>query len=208
MAQVLKQELRENIIEAAKDEFLENGFEKASMRSIASKASMTVGNLYRYFKSKEDIARSIIKDTIKALETTFKSLRSDNVSMQPRVFSMKADTIELSNLMDNLADRLVDSYFEHKTEFNILILHTDYNSDIVNWFSKSITSLIEQHFLLESHKEYRQILSNAYAIAIYSGVREIFKNNNLDPITLKRIISIYLNSYIVLLDSGYDKLNI
>ena len=51
MAQVLKEETRKKIIEAAKDEFLHYGFDNANMRRIALKSNMTVGNLYRYFKS-------------------------------------------------------------------------------------------------------------------------------------------------------------
>ena len=55
MAQVLKDSLRKAILDAAKEEFLEYGFKDASMRRIAAKANMTVGNLYRYFKNKESI---------------------------------------------------------------------------------------------------------------------------------------------------------
>ena len=208
MAQILKQELRQSIVEAAKEEFLFKGYKRASMRSIAQKAGMTVGNLYRYYKNKEELYRSIVQDTLKEIKTILKNVTSDSVSLEPRVFSMKANTNELSQLMDELADRLVDTYFDHKIEFNILIQHSSFNQEIISWFSKAITSLIEQHFLLDSHKEYRQILSNAYAVAIYSGIREIFMNNNLNSVTLKRIVSIYLNSYIVLLDSGYSKLSI
>ena len=50
MAQTLKDDVKARIIESAKEEFLENSYEKTSMRAIASKSNITVGNLYRYFK--------------------------------------------------------------------------------------------------------------------------------------------------------------
>ena len=60
--QVLKEEVRQRIIKSARREFKKRGFEKASMRSIASSANMTVGNLYRYYKNKEDLYGAIIGD--------------------------------------------------------------------------------------------------------------------------------------------------
>lgn len=58
--QVLKEELKNGIIEAAKDEFYLKGYEKASMRGIAGKAGITAGNLYRYFKNKDELFESIV----------------------------------------------------------------------------------------------------------------------------------------------------
>ena len=55
MAQVLKDEVRDSILESAREEFLEHGFDDSSMRRIAQKSRMTVGNLYRYFKSKDEL---------------------------------------------------------------------------------------------------------------------------------------------------------
>jgi AcrR family transcriptional regulator len=71
--QVLKEEVRQRIIKSARREFKKYGFEKASMRSIASSANMTVGNLYRYYKNKEDLYGAIIGglfDEIKTLKTS------------------------------------------------------------------------------------------------------------------------------------------
>jgi AcrR family transcriptional regulator len=70
--QVLKEEVRQRIIKSARREFKKCGFEKASMRSIASSANMTVGNLYRYYKNKEDLYGAIIGslfDEIKTLKS-------------------------------------------------------------------------------------------------------------------------------------------
>ncbi|MFI3202301.1 MAG: helix-turn-helix domain-containing protein [Eubacteriales bacterium] len=43
------------ILEVAKQEFLANGFEKASMRTIASKACVTTGALYARFPNKDEM---------------------------------------------------------------------------------------------------------------------------------------------------------
>ncbi len=51
--QVLKEDVRRNIKDAAVMCFKQVGYDKASMRQIASSANLSVGNLYRYFPNKE-----------------------------------------------------------------------------------------------------------------------------------------------------------
>ena len=43
------------IMAAAKEEFLEMGYEKASMRSIADRCGMTAAGIYRHCRDKEDL---------------------------------------------------------------------------------------------------------------------------------------------------------
>ena len=43
------------VMEAVRAEFLEKGFEKASVRSIAARAGMSAAGLYRHYKNKEDM---------------------------------------------------------------------------------------------------------------------------------------------------------
>ncbi|MCG8452096.1 MAG: TetR/AcrR family transcriptional regulator [Spirochaetales bacterium] len=81
--QVLKEEVRQRIIKSARREFKKCGFEKASMRSIASNANMTVGNLYRYYKNKEDLYGAIIGslfDEIKNLKANLPEKAEERLS--------------------------------------------------------------------------------------------------------------------------------
>lgn len=54
----------ERIITAAKKEFLEKGFEKASMRGIAGSAGMTSAGLYRHFTDKEDMFAALVEPVL------------------------------------------------------------------------------------------------------------------------------------------------
>ena len=62
MAQVLKEEIRQNILRAAASEFLEHGYQGSSMRNIARAAGITAGNLYRYYESKDSLYEAIIRE--------------------------------------------------------------------------------------------------------------------------------------------------
>jgi len=54
-------ETRERLLEIAKQEFLELGYEKASMRKICKKAGVTTGALYFFFKDKNDLFAALVK---------------------------------------------------------------------------------------------------------------------------------------------------
>lgn len=206
MAQKLKDESRQAIILSAKEEFLEKGYKNASMRNIARKANMTVGNLYRYFPSKEDINRLIVGETLNEINGIIRNITADNVSMETRVFNIKADVNELSSLMNQLAEKLVDVYQRHKIEFNILMMNSGVNKELIEWFSKAINSLIDQHFPIEGFSNEKTILSRSYAISIFAGMREIFRKTTIEKEQLEMLVKTYLNSYIVMLDSDIGKL--
>lgn len=58
----------EKIVQAAKKEFLEKGFEQASMKSVADAVGMTSAALYRHFASKQDMFAALVQPAIDELE--------------------------------------------------------------------------------------------------------------------------------------------
>ncbi|HSW36693.1 MAG TPA: TetR/AcrR family transcriptional regulator [Candidatus Limnocylindrales bacterium] len=59
--QYQKEEVRARILGSALDEFEKHGFSGAQMRRIAKGARVATGNLYRYFKSKDEIFDEIVQ---------------------------------------------------------------------------------------------------------------------------------------------------
>ena len=53
---------RERLIEAAKKEFLDKGYEKASLRKICAEADVTTGALYFFFKNKQELFTSVVAE--------------------------------------------------------------------------------------------------------------------------------------------------
>lgn len=58
---------RERLLECAKQEFLEKGYMKASLRSICRQAEVTTGALYFFFENKEDLLSALVDDTLNGL---------------------------------------------------------------------------------------------------------------------------------------------
>ena len=59
-----KSENHIKIIEAARNEFLAAGFEKASMRSIGSRCGLTAAAIYRHCRDKEDLFDQLVAPAV------------------------------------------------------------------------------------------------------------------------------------------------
>lgn len=68
-------ETYEKILPAAKEEFLEKGFEQASMREIASRAGISAAGIYRHFKDKEELFARVVQPAIDALMSWYNRYR-------------------------------------------------------------------------------------------------------------------------------------
>lgn len=62
-----KTQTYERIMTAAKAEFLEKGYEKASIRTIAAAAGITSAALYRHFADKEAMFAALVQPTLDEL---------------------------------------------------------------------------------------------------------------------------------------------
>ena len=196
MAQKLKEETRQAIIAAAKEEFREKGYENASMRSIAEKADITAGNIYRYFQNKEELSRRIIAETSEDIDSILNSIRLSSFSMQPRVFNMKTEQSDLNKMMDELTVKLVALYFNKRSELNIFLNDPDLSGQVIDWFKDTISSLMWQNYMVTDLSKERQILSDAYAHAIFAGLKEIFRYDIDDKKMIVRLVRLYLRRFI------------
>ena len=62
-----KEERRQSILRAAREVFLENGFYRATMDSVAERAEVSKGTVYLYFESKETILARLLLEGLDAL---------------------------------------------------------------------------------------------------------------------------------------------
>ena len=199
MAQVLKEEVRESILKNAKEELLEQGFENASMRRIAGRSRMTVGNLYRYFKSKDEINDTIVSPTYELINSLVRKLTHGQLSLSDENGILNASLEELKDMFRSLSSGLVDIYKDHRAEVNILMMGSKLNKELTRWFAAVIASLIEKSYPVEKGDPTVAVLSKCYADAIFGGIRTILRSAEDYDDSLKTTVMIYLNSYLSLL---------
>ena len=66
-------ETREKLIESAKAEFMDKGYNKASLRTICANAGVTTGALYFFFEDKAGLFRAIVGNTVDGLFSIMQS---------------------------------------------------------------------------------------------------------------------------------------
>jgi AcrR family transcriptional regulator len=164
------EETRKKILVAAKEEFLENGFEKASMRSICKKADVTTGAAYFLFKDKDDLFCQIVSptaeniiDLLKSNEERQKVVRDNasiekneavafNVKMSEKFIRYLYSEFDLSVLlftkaegssMQDFPDRIIAAFEEWDTPLIIDSVHEN-NPDI--YFDEKTL-----HYLVSAH---------------------------------------------------------
>ena len=111
-----KSENSKRIIAAAQSEFMKQGFESASMRSIASQVGMTVGALYRHFPNKEELFAALVEPAISELMELYEQFRDKEYEM------LKTATLEqLWRESDSETKWLMRFIYDHLDAFKLLI---------------------------------------------------------------------------------------
>lgn len=66
--QVLKEDIRGRILAVAEQRFGQQGYSKTSMREIAGAVGVGVGNIYNYFRNKDELFCEVVRPVLHAME--------------------------------------------------------------------------------------------------------------------------------------------
>lgn len=87
----------ERVLACAKEEFLEKGFSKSSLRTIAAKADTTTGTIYSRFGGKEGLFSAIVEPVsdriIKMFLETQESFHALDAKEQPSMFESMFEVV-------------------------------------------------------------------------------------------------------------------
>ena len=104
----IKSEKRNLYLMAAVKTFQEKGFYETRVKDITDRASTSVGNFYRYFKSKEEIFEVLIENFNKLIQGKLLDLSNEEI---PRISSIKklfAELIKIFEEKSNVALIFID----------------------------------------------------------------------------------------------------
>lgn len=98
----------ENILNAAKAEFLEKGFRGASLRNIVKNANVTTGAFYGYFKSKEDLFDALVSEPADFIMREFNRIQTEFTYLTPDEQEAGMGKISKNSLIDWI-DFIIDN---------------------------------------------------------------------------------------------------
>ncbi len=79
---------RQKVLEVAIDEFAANGYSATSINDIARKAHISIGSMYSYFASKEDLFLTIVNNAYFLMEKILKDVAENSSDVFDRVEKM------------------------------------------------------------------------------------------------------------------------
>lgn len=189
MAQVLKDEIRNKILDAANSEIIQHGVEGLQMRKIAEGAQMTVGNLYRYYADKETLMNAIIDPATKDLNDLIQLISNQQLSLVKKTKDVDFELIYAN--LEVCSKGLVDIFHRH-TSAMLLLSSDEELSHFTDWFKEILFNILKANEPELSTKEV-ELLSSLVALSIITGIQEAFKValqskeafSNLDKVILK-----------------------
>ena len=105
MPQVLKDDIKNKILKTALNKFLTKGYLNTSMKGIALGAGIAVGNIYNYFKDKEELYATIGMPVISAID---------------RLLGSPPETMDIAGIEKKLI-QFIDIYKGNEKVFIMLI---------------------------------------------------------------------------------------
>ncbi len=174
-----EQSTLEMIQAAAKAEFLEKGFQAASLRQIVKNAGVTTGAFYGYFSSKEALFASIVEPHAAAVMGRFMTAQIDfsNLPKEEQPEHMGVESAECVNWM-------IDYMYDHYDEFKILICRSD-GTSYENFVHNMVEVEVDYTFryidvLKELGREAPPIdkeLCHMIASGMFDGIFEILRHD-------------------------------
>lgn len=176
--QILKEEVRERILDASARIFVQKGIEKATIRDIAKEADASTGNIYRYFESKDMIVIRLMKD----LEHSFRSF--DKTVDLDVFYSKKEDKI------DTFIDGITSLMKERFLEMKLLCMS---NCDQINKMKSIMVDAISKRIQFKlKDKKADKLLARTIAYSTLEGIRIIIAESKVFNENVEKNLKQYL----------------
>lgn len=108
MVQYAKDEIRQRIIDVAREEFLQKGFEKASIRTITARAKTAKSNLYNYFNDKNDLFYSVLEPTVAEIRKGLEMVKQFNIPKGVDEYTLESQMYVINVVNQFVAENFTD----------------------------------------------------------------------------------------------------
>lgn len=163
------------ILECAKEEFMQKGFADASMRTIAEKAGFTTGMLYSRFADKNELFSALVKEGADKLYSYFSDVQEEFAE-----FPATQQVAVMQTYTSSKMRTVIDIIYEYFDTFKLIVCHSAGSS-----YDRYIDRMIEyetdstERFMRvlqengTSVKTVRRDINHMLASALFNGIFEV-----------------------------------
>ena len=174
-----KTETHRKVLAAAREEFMEYGYDNASMRRIGQRCGMTAAGLYRHCRDKAGLFGELVTPSIEKIDVWL------DAHISRSIHTMEADEVDLWK--DSEIDMMRDLIYPNMEEYRLLLTKAQ-GSPYENYL----------HDLTEKHQE--------KMLSFLPMLREKgYASSRIDPKELHMLLSAYTTALFEPVVHGYSK---
>lgn len=176
---------KERLLLLAKEEFLNRGFNNVSMRDISKSTGMALGNIYYYFKTKDELFRAILFPVLDEFD--------EIVEAHHRVDSMSENLFDLSKINSHTW-HFYDLIEKHRKEL-FLLFYMSQGSSLERFTDVLIDRFTQMGMgYVNNYKHYYQrddVDIDSFFMRVYSSmtiaiIKEIVRHDKIPKASFER----------------------
>ncbi|WP_457626645.1 TetR/AcrR family transcriptional regulator [Persephonella sp.] len=113
----VKEEKKKEIVKVACRLFAQKGYYNTTIPDIAEELGMSVGNLYNYFPSKEELAKYIMQYSSKLLGEEIKKINEEEITTKEKVYKIVRKFFEISKEQPELIEYFLRVFLSNREVF-------------------------------------------------------------------------------------------
>lgn len=167
--QYQKDEVRDRIILEGLKEFNEKGFKDASIRCIAKNADTSVGNIYKYFDSKENLYENIIGEVYEKLTWYINQFKKVELNEKAEI------------LFYDLMDKILKVFNQNNIELSVLLNRSEGSkyenckSIFIDFITRIVTEKVEYDLSLQDKKLKDNFIIYLISFSLVEGISVILR---------------------------------
>ena len=137
-----KQQRKEQIMQCALELFASKGFYTTTIPDIAKTLKMSVGNMYNYFKSKDILAKEIIKFISGYLGERLRNINEEDISTQEKTRKIIETYFKIALVKPEMIDYFLRVYLSNREVFKDgcegMICVNEFVTEIMIYFEEGV----------------------------------------------------------------------
>ena len=137
-----KQQRKNTIIECSLELFASKGFYNTTIPDIAKALKMSVGNMYNYFKSKDILAKEIIRFISKYLGNEFRKINDEDITTEQKTKRIVETYFKIAVARPEMIDYFLRIYLSNREVFKDgcegMICVNEFVTEIMIYFEEGV----------------------------------------------------------------------
>ncbi len=163
----MKERKKESILMASLRLFSRNGFHNTTIPIIAKEMKMSVGNIYNYFPSKNNLAKCAIKFASSILASTLRKINNKDLTSEEKIYEFTKAYYNIIEISPEIVEYFLRVYLSNRSLFDD---EKDGGFELAREFVDEVKKLIDNGVKKRELKEQNFFVSFSIFIGTLGGM--------------------------------------